>query len=742
VEAGSGGNAPGGGGAGGAGTGGSPGCACSAPRPVCLDGGCGECAPGKRGCDGNDAADCDAQGNWVNRVECQAPASACDAGTCVPPSCKGLGDVCGPDGNESCCTTKRVPGGTFLRSNDPTAPASLTAFDLDRFEVTVGRYRRYVDAYTGRPTEGSGAHSRIPGTGWDKTWSLPTDGASLASGLKCSSTMVTWTDQPGNNEQLPINCLSWFEAFAFCAWDGGRLPTEAEWNYAAAGGDEQREYPWSTPASTGSTYVSSCTADGDQLCEVSDLFQVGNPPAGNGKWGHANIMSNLAEWVLDWDGAYGVPCINCAATGAGTKRILRGGSIASLDKTTIRRSESPNVRADVRGVRCARNPALVFSGDGGVVDGATDGASVSCTPGAKTCAGDFPRACDSSGQWVDLPACQYGCTNGICKDCSSGQVSCDHDTPRSCGTDGFWVNASACAGSTPVCRNGTCVSICQSLSNCGASSNADCCASIAVPGGTFNRNQSAAYPAIVSDFKLDKFEVTVTRFREFVDHYPASRPAANDGAHPLIQGSGWNSTWDAQLPATRQALVDAVRTDSACRAPGIVTFTETPGPNETRPINCVSWYEAFAYCAWAGRRLPTYAERNYAHAGGDLQRHFPWSNPPTATAIDATHANYNRNACGSLCSIASILTVGSLPAGDGRWGHSDLGGNVAEHVLDLAGSLPQPCIDCAAIGSPGTTATRVVFGGEYSSAGYQLASDNAATSGGRSQNYGFRCAGN
>ena len=58
----------------------------------------------------------------------------------------------------------------------------------------------------------------------------------------------TWT---ANNDNLPMNCITWFEAFAFCIWDGGRLPTELEWNYAAAGGSSQNVYPCSANETRG-----------------------------------------------------------------------------------------------------------------------------------------------------------------------------------------------------------------------------------------------------------------------------------------------------------------------------------------------------------------------------------------------------------------------------------------------------------------------------------------------------------
>ncbi|WP_394828008.1 formylglycine-generating enzyme family protein [Pendulispora albinea] len=296
----------------------------------------------------------------------------------------GAAHDCGPNGDDDCCGSPALPGGTFKRSydnvslTDPSFPATVSPFDLDTYEITVGRYRAFVEAGKGTranpPAAGAGAHPKIPGSGWNPDWNanLPQDTASLRTLVACNSIYQTWTDAPGANEARAMNCLNWYDVFAFCAWDGKRLPTEAEWNYAAAGGDEQRVYPWSSPATSTSVErvnasynegaPNECMGDGIAGCSVTDILPVGTKREGRGRWGHSDLGGNIWEWALD---VYADPypsasCADCAnLTASGSQRVIRGGGYFS-GPTYMRAGYREGYLATARdggfGGRCARTP--------------------------------------------------------------------------------------------------------------------------------------------------------------------------------------------------------------------------------------------------------------------------------------------------------------------------------------------------------------------------------------------------
>lgn len=289
----------------------------------------------------------------------------------TPASCRDAALLCGtPALSRSCCASFAIESGTFYRSYDkvpnegfdmPLAPASIQSFRLDAYEVTVGRFRRFLAAYPWRPKAGDGRNPANPAdSGWNDAWSalLPPDAAALSAALRgCGSAdaapLSTLTAAPDENEALPINCLTWFEAFAFCIWDGGRLPSEAEWNYAAAAGDQARVYPW----------ASSSPADIDASRAVYGLAimaPVGSKPAGDGAFGQADLAGNVWEWTVDsFRDPYPLPCDDCAelSAEADSLRVLRGGAYYNQPfflRSAGRGNALPSTRDPGYGARCAR----------------------------------------------------------------------------------------------------------------------------------------------------------------------------------------------------------------------------------------------------------------------------------------------------------------------------------------------------------------------------------------------------
>ena len=234
-----------------------------------------------------------------------------------------------------------------------------------------------------RPEAGSGKHSHLNAGqglsvspkggyegGWDNSWTNDLVAAADSwnnNTFNCpnEATRATWLAPFGDSERQPINCETWDEAYAFCIWDGAFLPSEAEWNYAAAGGSEERIYPWSSPPRSQTIDCSYANYLGNPepphtSCARLVIGDVGSDsPKGDARWGQSDLAGNMSEWTLDGYNDYPTHCIDCVNQNAGAP-VIRGGSYES---------NSAGLAAAVRGyfgqlpqrdptigARCARLP--------------------------------------------------------------------------------------------------------------------------------------------------------------------------------------------------------------------------------------------------------------------------------------------------------------------------------------------------------------------------------------------------
>lgn len=305
-------------------------------------------------------AACEDQGAPVatpNVVSSPAPvvAAQTDQTSDVGPSCNGRSGATNDCQGQSCCDRLGVPGGIVAYRRDGNAPTEsrvVKPFVLDKFEVTVGRFRAWVDAGQPAPKPGDVLFDDHDGhvVRWSKDAKVQ-DVNHLAGWQRYD----TWT---AGIETRPKNFVSWYTAAAFCAWDGGRLPTDVEWMYVARGGDEDRPFPWGSEPATPDRAVFNCMGDGDAACALEDIQPVGSRPRGAGRWGHFDLAGSMFEWTFQGSAAF--------ANGVPVEKARGGGFcyIGGVDRRattglrpTVFRQESPETVSHMTGFRCAYDAA-------------------------------------------------------------------------------------------------------------------------------------------------------------------------------------------------------------------------------------------------------------------------------------------------------------------------------------------------------------------------------------------------
>jgi formylglycine-generating enzyme required for sulfatase activity len=268
----------------------------------------------------------------------------------------------------------KIPGGDFYQGSDdntalanekPPHPVHLDGYCLDETEVTVSAYRKCSDA--GRCLVASKTND----------WPGITDAENKMFDPLCNAAFQPPDGGMNSHGEHPINCVTWDQARSFCEWREGRLPTEAEWEFAARG-STGRIYPWGDDPPN-STRLNACgkecaSWEGANKLNVAMMYPeddhwpatapVKSFPEGKTNFGNYDMVGNVWEWTADWYAPYSkgmgtTPRVtNPKGPDSGTERVIRGGAFNASSPAWVRPAfryyDTPEKKSYGIGFRCAR----------------------------------------------------------------------------------------------------------------------------------------------------------------------------------------------------------------------------------------------------------------------------------------------------------------------------------------------------------------------------------------------------
>jgi sulfatase modifying factor 1 len=275
-----------------------------------------------------------------------------------------------------------LPGGEFFMGTDsregypadgegPVRPVRVSPFWIDATAVSNARFAAFVEA--------SGYVTEAEQFGWSFVFAglLPDDfpptRAVAAAPWWRQVFGASWRHPEGPHSNIadrmdhPVVHVSWGDAVAYCRWAGKRLPTEAEWEYAARGALEQKRYPWGDKLTPNGEHLMNVWQGKFPLVNTAEDGYVGTAPVdafpANG-FGLFNMTGNAWEWCADWfsvtfhvrggrDNPTGPP--------RGNSKVMRGGSYLCHRsycyryRVAARSSNTPDSATGNLGFRCVRD---------------------------------------------------------------------------------------------------------------------------------------------------------------------------------------------------------------------------------------------------------------------------------------------------------------------------------------------------------------------------------------------------